>query len=176
MSQINTFFASDLHLGHENIITFAPERGTFKHIEHHDEVLIENWNSVVKEDDIVIICGDVVFGKQKNLHKVGRLNGRKKLILGNHDMAWSLKELHEYFVKVYGAMEWKKNSIITHVPVHPAQLNRYAFNIHGHLHMHEVMDGTTPDPLYINVCMEHIGMKPIHKDEVLAIAKKRGLI
>lgn len=106
MSKI--FFTSDLHFGHENIIRLGQGR-SFKTIEEHNQALIDNWNSVVKNDDLVYILGDVYVGVDGTyLEKIFRkLNGAKHCILGNHDrkkeMAYllnknliqSLRDYHE---------------------------------------------------------------------------------
>ena len=50
------------------------------------EKLIKNWNSVVGKNAIVYVVGDFArCGKQKIIEIGQRLNGRKRLILGNHD-------------------------------------------------------------------------------------------
>lgn len=51
-----------------------------------NEVIIDNWNSVVSPGDTVYHLGDVALGQiDKSLACVSRLNGYKILILGNHD-------------------------------------------------------------------------------------------
>ena len=76
------FFSSDPHLGHEGI---AKWRG-FESAAAHDEHLIGRWNAVVEPDDEVTVLGDVALGViAESLPKVARLNGRKRLICGNHD-------------------------------------------------------------------------------------------
>jgi calcineurin-like phosphoesterase family protein len=86
----NKFYISDTHFGHAGTWErFKNPDGTplrpFTSTEEMDEKMIENWNSVVKEHDTVYHCGDVVIGK-KHLEKIRRLNGKKKLIMGNHDI------------------------------------------------------------------------------------------
>ena len=67
---LDTWIISDLHLGHGNgtkgILTFEPCRldqmikdGYIA--EDHNEWLIDNWNKVVKENDIVLLLGDFAF-------------------------------------------------------------------------------------------------------------------
>ena len=47
---------------------------------------MNKWNSIVRKDDIVYHLGDVGFGSTDELKElVGRLNGTKILIRGNHD-------------------------------------------------------------------------------------------
>ena len=60
-----------------------------------NEALINNWNSVVKENDIVFHLGDVQLGGGNQLmdNIFPRLNGHIILILGNHD-GHNLKPRH----------------------------------------------------------------------------------
>ena len=53
-----------------------------------NEMLVANWNSVVKPDDHVYHLGDFCFGNVEKWNwclEPGRLNGHIHLILGNHD-------------------------------------------------------------------------------------------
>lgn len=51
-----------------------------------NEVLIENWNSVIGDGDVVYHLGDVALGPSDQWDSVlTRLNGYKILIIGNHD-------------------------------------------------------------------------------------------
>ena len=45
------YFTSDTHFYHSNIIGFC--KRLFKNVEDMNETLIENWNQVVSQDDIV---------------------------------------------------------------------------------------------------------------------------
>jgi calcineurin-like phosphoesterase family protein len=50
-----------------------------------DETMIERHNAKVKPNDVVYMLGDVVINR-KSLHHVSRLNGKKRLVRGNHDI------------------------------------------------------------------------------------------
>lgn len=56
----HTFFTSDTHFGHANIIRFC--KRPFENVEEMNEALIENWNKVVSDDDTVFHLGDFAFG------------------------------------------------------------------------------------------------------------------
>lgn len=89
---MTTFFTSDTHFSHKNIIHLGDGR-PFKDINHHNEMLIKNWNTVVSPDDVVFHLGDVALGPWPDgLDCVRRLNGRKILVPGNHDRISSVEK------------------------------------------------------------------------------------
>src|SRR5437762_1961140 len=81
---INTWFISDTHFGHKNILEYEKESRPFTSIEEMHEAIIERWNSNIKPSDIVYHLGDFCFGK-KHLEIAQSLNGKKRLVMGNHD-------------------------------------------------------------------------------------------
>ena len=161
-----TFFLSDPHFSHANIITFKDKEGKlirpFNSIEEHDELIIENWNKIVRKVDRAYILGDVVIHR-KALPILNRLNGRKKLVLGNHDV-FSTKDYLKYFEDVIAYRVYPNLGIIfSHIPVYAGQLiDRFKFNGHGHTHQNII-----PDPRYINLCCEHINYTPISLDYLI---------
>lgn len=156
-----TFFIGDMHLGHKGIITFSATKPLrpFETIEEHDEELIRRWNSAVGAKDKVYMMGDFCFGK-RNIEKAAALKGDKVLIAGNHDV-YATEDYLKYFRKVMGCCEYK-GAILTHMPVHPRELNRYFMNIHGHLHVNNI-----DDYRYFNVSAEQIDLTPIPYDVIL---------
>lgn len=82
-----TYFISDLHFGHERLLTLGDGR-PFKTIEKHDKTIIDNWNKKVEPNSIVYILGDIFFKKYKveDMERIfNSLHGEKRIILGNHD-------------------------------------------------------------------------------------------
>ena len=89
----HTFFTSDTHFNHANIIKFCNR--PFKDVEQMNETMIANWNRVVGMDNTVFHLGDFCLGGAAEWTKVlDRLNGRIFLIMGNHD----LKNLRQGFI------------------------------------------------------------------------------
>lgn len=154
------FLISDTHFGHNNLIEKHNQRPRFKTIEEHDEYIVQQWNDTVSDRDTIIHLGDVCFGL-KSFDTLKRLNGIKRLVLGNHDQYPSARYL-EHFTKIMGSMKIDSNLIATHIPVHPSEFPRYKANIHGHKH-----DRLMNDPRYFCVSLEQIDYKPIALDEVI---------
>lgn len=75
------WFTSDTHFGHKNIIEYC-KRPFLDEIEM-DRKLIDNWNSVVKGNDLVFHLGD--FGRNNPKEIFNKLKGKIHFILGNHD-------------------------------------------------------------------------------------------
>lgn len=84
---MTTFFTSDTHFRHGRIRDYCPLRGSeFRDVDHMDTELVRRWNEIVKPDDVVTCLGDMVMGRrEESLPILARLNGRKRLIVGNHD-------------------------------------------------------------------------------------------
>lgn len=79
-----TFFIADTHFGHNAIIDY--ENRPFSCAEEMDEAIIRNWNSVVSYEDRIFVVGDFsAYDREKTADICRRLNGRKYLIMGNHD-------------------------------------------------------------------------------------------
>lgn len=79
-----TFFTSDWHIGHDNVIKYSNR--PFKNCDHMHRVLINNYNSTVGTNDICYFLGDMGMTKGETILKViKKLHGTKILILGNHD-------------------------------------------------------------------------------------------
>jgi predicted phosphohydrolase len=60
----------------------------------HAEKLERNWRDTVREDDLVLIPGDISWAMQlsaalPDLSFIGALPGKKILLKGNHDYWWS---------------------------------------------------------------------------------------
>lgn len=125
----NVKFIGCLHLGHESLAKF---RG-FKDSIEHDEYLIAQWNKHVSKKDLVYILGDVTMETDEFYYQLDRLKGRKKVVMGNHDLGKHSKKLLEYVEDVSGMVEWH-GYILTHAPIHPMELGRFYGNIHAHIH------------------------------------------
>ena len=134
---VETFFTSDTHFGHANVIKYS-ER-PFLNVEEMNEGLIERWNERVSKGDHVYHLGDFSLTSKKEPHDVFfRLNGRIHLVRGNHDKVikgwlqdqfeW-VKDYHEMKgpgdVKIvlchYGFMVWNKS-------------HYGSWHLHGHSH------------------------------------------
>lgn len=163
------WFTSDTHFMHENIIQYCGR--PFANAELMDEFLIEQWNMLIRPQDKVYHLGDVACGFGGDDKRLGnllsRLNGHKRLILGNHDNAKSVA-LQKHFDKIelwYGRKEW--GFTCTHIPCILSKLRDGNFNVHGHIH-----NAFEEDPHYINVCVEVCNYRPMNIDEIFEEIKK----
>lgn len=85
LNKEKTFFISDLHLFHGNIIKYCNR--PFPSFEEMNEAMIKAWNLKVPKDGIVFIVGDVAMKAktEKVVAALKSLNGAKILVRGNHD-------------------------------------------------------------------------------------------
>lgn len=188
---VNRFVISDTHFGHTNswekfkLPDGSPLR-PFTSTEEMDETMIERWNAKVQPQDTVYHLGDVVINK-KYLPLVERLNGRKILIRGNHDIFGDDDYYNVGFEQIHGVRVFVDKFILSHIPLHPdCVTERFKVNVHGHLHANEIkmpwgvnanrneiIYADFPDPRYLCVSVEHTNYEPLHFDEVQARIDKR---
>ena len=75
----------------------------FRGWENHTHKLLANWNRLVKEDDTVVLPGDLSWAlklseTKEDFEFLKKLNGKKILIKGNHDLWWSTQnKINNYF-------------------------------------------------------------------------------
>jgi calcineurin-like phosphoesterase family protein len=157
----NIWLISDTHFGHKNIIDYCNR--PFKTTTEMDWHMVERWNSVVKQNDHVYHLGDVYMNSSKDyIENIFRnLNGKKRLILGNHDNGQD-QILHRYFEKI---MMWRcfEKVVLTHVPIREDNFpGKDRLNIHGHIH-----EKPSPKGPYRCVCVEQINYTPINLEEFI---------
>lgn len=164
------FLTADTHFGHETILKL--EKRPFADIDIMDKEIIKNWNSVVTPKDTVFHLGDVSFrNKQQTTEIIHKLNGRKILICGNHDLSRSNSWwLDVGFNEVYRyPIVYNEFCILGHKP--PSYYNDatayfYAF---GHVHTSEMYRTLTKQTAC--VCTERWDYKPVNMNKVFDLIK-----
>ena len=174
------FVISDHHFGHENILKFTSNeskvRPGFSNVLQMNNYMIWKHNSVVSPEDKVYFLGDVAFNSKVFHEVMPRLNGKKSLILGNHDH-FKMDEYYKYFKNIYSSRYIKYSDtvkfILCHYPLHPeCNYPNNPICIHGHIHEKDItiqgMHGNwqIPDNRYVNVSVEKINYTPISLDEI----------
>lgn len=86
---MRTFFTSDSHFGHDNIIKHCQRpcrEHPFRDGAQMDRALMDAWNSVVSPGDVVYHLGDFSMRPAETINSLlKKLHGIKHLIVGNHD-------------------------------------------------------------------------------------------
>lgn len=167
-----TYIISDTHFGHNNIIKYCNR--PFENVDIMTKELINNWNSIVKKDDIVYHLGDIAMCISKGhvASIVNVLNGRIILIKGNHD-----NEKDQYYIDLF-YMYYKypiiiNNVILSHEPIQNLD-NTSFYNIHGHMHnTAEVHPELNMGKRHFNVSVECINYTPVLLDTVINNLKKQ---
>lgn len=152
------FVASDLHFGHANVILYEQCRAealskltgyTVELINQlaaekqsallytHNQMLIDAWNSVVGPEDVVFFLGDFCLTKNKELIQswVSQLNGRKRMIMGNHDVRKPAFYMECGFESVsqYPVL-YNRHIFLSHEPLPHEIVPKGYINFFGHVH------------------------------------------
>lgn len=154
----SVYVISDLRLAHRKIVEFtANSPGAFRGgstVDEHDEWVIGQMLAVrPNKRTLWWILGDVGFDEEK-LGMLDSVPGRKRLLLGNHDL-FDTSVYMKHFEWVGGTIK-KYGMWFSHVPMHPHELRGFP-NVHGHCHYGPIMApgyGDKPDPRYLNMAID----------------------
>jgi len=162
---LKTWFTADTHFGHTNIIKFCNR--PFSTIHRMNEVLTKNWNSRIKEDDLVIFLGDFAYREKSNVKAYLRnLNGHISFIRGNHDNNNSLD------TRVYSLVIEFPNSEDVFCVHKPEDFNsNYKINLVGHIH-NKWKVRSVYQSILVNVGVDVCHYYPIDIQEILKKVRK----
>ena len=164
MREPKVFFMGDCHFGHKNIIKYCNR--PFKDVDDMTEKLIKLWNNVVGNNDIVYVVGDFALcGKQKIIEIGQRLNGRKRLILGNHDQASIATYREAGFEIVYNhPIVLDEFFVVSHEPMVGFSPSMPFANIFAHVHDNPAYTDCSSRSFCVSA--ERIAYKPIEFETI----------
>lgn len=135
---MTVWFTSDTHFGHANVIRYSDR--PFDDVEEMNEIMIRNWNAIVRPGDLVYHLGDFAFTRPEQATKIAkRLMGQKYLVWGNHDKA--LRKDKDFMAQWIWAKDiadikvGDQRIVLCHYAMLTwNQSHRGAWNLHGHSH------------------------------------------
>jgi len=163
------FFTSDHHFGHKNIIKYCNR--PFDSVEDMNHGLMSLWNETVTPEDNVYVIGDVFLCKTKLIREtINKLNGKKILIMGNHDKSPNV--MKTLFDEVYYKYNYNLPDGTPVVLQHHPNEERDYLQIHGHVHAGEPMQRNR-----INVCVDLHDYRPVSLPYIQeAFASQKNLL
>lgn len=199
-ADMKTFFTSDHHFGHTNIIRYQ-KRSWLKpgdldeqdrwvsqkiaafRIKEMDDGLIKSWNDSISKDDVVYHLGDFCFGGPDDAIKyLDRLNFKKfNFIYGNHDRAMEdLQGRSESYpdVTFLGNMQEIKvqgqTIVLNHYAMRVWNRSHYgSWHVYGHSHGSLCDD---PHSLSFDVGVDCNNYQPVSFEQVAERMKKKLFI
>ena len=180
------WFTSDPHFMHTNIMKYTDRK--FKDVDEMNETLINNWNNVVKDDDLIFCLGDFALGNEKGCHEIlKRLNGHKALIKGNHEKTVLNKSynIDEFDGGIYERLEIRvideevsnefQDIVLSHYPMLAwNKSHRGSWSLFGHVH--GIFDGKPfLSPNQLDVGVDSHNYTPISYEKVKEIVTINNL-
>lgn len=181
MSEI--FFTSDTHFCHRQSFLWQP-RG-FMNADEMNEAIIDNWNKIIKPNDIVYHLGDTMLNdNEKGIECFKRLNGQIFLIFGNHDTSNRINALFEACRhKVLGGWyayvikHGRLSIYLSHYPTLTANYDEKHFSQHVislHGHTHQKTNFLNPkNPFLYHIGLDSHNNTPVHIDAVINDIRQR---
>ena len=130
-------YIADTHFDHDSILAY--DNRPFNSVSEMNEAMIENWNRVTGPEDLTWILGDFCAGDAERWRELlGRLNGRKALILGNHDDPGTVERLSgllEDAAPYREIVDGGRHVVLCHYPMlsfHDQYFGWY--HLYGHVH------------------------------------------
>ncbi len=174
------WFTADTHFSHANIIKYCHR--PFITIQDHDETLIHNWNSLIKNDDVVYHLGDFCFGRSDSDFYVHfrRLRGKIILVKGNHDkLAFENRDAFYSWADSYKEIAIGEQKItLCHYPLLIWRCKHYgAIMLHGHCHysLFTSQKGAKGIGKILDVGVDGNDFKPYSYEEILKIMNEKPM-
>jgi len=190
----NVFITSDTHYGHSNIC-----RGTtnwrlpdgsipvdqtrdFETIEKMNDTIVNNINSMVGQDDVLIHLGDWSFGGFDNIKKFRERIICKEIhiILGNHDhhILNNKENVRELFTSVseYNTLKYLDSTfVLFHYPITSWNgLHKGDIHLHGHVHLSN--DKKFGRGKKMDVGVDGNNLKPYSIKEIIELMNEREIL
>ena len=156
-------YCADHHFFHSAIIGYCNR--PFKDEKEMRLKMIEWHNETVKPEDTVYFLNDFAMVGPSQWEKVKgvlhKMNGRKHLILGNHDEIKPFRYVDCGFITVHTAL-WQKvegfNIVMAHDPSVYCALEPGSILLHGHIHN---LYRSLPEQRVVNVGVDMWNFRPI---------------
>lgn len=135
-------------------------------MEEMNTAMVNNWNSVVTDDDVVIHAGDVMFGDKKKCGPfINQLKGQKILISGNHDPKEVV--LNECWMNSAQQLDFEYDGYIFHIKHWPfkEKIEPKENVIFCHGHTHNNIPQLTNNQ--ISLCVEHWNFAPVSIETII---------
>lgn len=171
---------SDTHFFHKNIIKYCSR--PFKDVEEMNKTIINNWNKTVKPYDTVYMLGDFALtaadfaltAAEKIIEIGNKLEGRKTLLIGNHDRA-SMKTYYEAGFEFISKHPILINEffVLSHYPQY-VQSNGVYINIFGHIHDNPMYNTVSTRSFCASV--ERINYTPINLEEIITAIEEEQIL
>ena len=162
------FFTADWHFFHRQIIEYCDR--PFKNEKHMRNKIVNNFNELVRKEDSTFVLGDAAMlgGSQweKLRGTIGKLNGSKHLIYGNHDEFRWQRYIDIGFTTVHSALwleEGGLNIVMAHDPSVYCTLKPDSILLHGHIH---TLYKSIPGQRVVNVGVDMWDFKPVNIDQI----------
>ncbi|MGN0401517.1 MAG: metallophosphoesterase [Acetatifactor sp.] len=159
------FFIADPHFGGESIIRY--ENRPFASAEEMDKVLVERWNAVVSKQDTVYVLGDfsMFMDDNKDYELLQVLNGRKILIMGNHDRHRTSGQWRQLGFEECSLwpIVYRDFYILSHEPVYINKNMPYV-NVYGHVHSNPSYRDASPQSVCVSA--ERTEYQPVTFEDI----------
>lgn len=86
-----TYFTSDHHLGHDNILKYCRMTRPYRDVRAMAEDYADQWDARISADDVVWVLGDISLKFPPVEDFMSARPGRKHLVVGNHDRCFDMQ-------------------------------------------------------------------------------------
>ena len=167
----NIFVTSDTFFGRSQIIKSA--KRPFKTVDEMNAALIDRWNSVVKDGDLVYHLGNFAWDPSSADDAAKLLNGDICLIKGEYDdAAQEVSKFIDTFTIVQNDIlkELKTGIVLSHWPLHDWPGKRKGnFHFHGNSIKRNKTD--LKKMKRVNVCCDNWNFTPQNIEDLLDLFK-----